>query len=290
MEYALSNEQLSIVVSTRGAELQSIKSGGVEYLWNGDPTYWADRSPLLFPFVGRFTDGQYVFEGSAYTMNIHGFARAKEFLVIKQSADCLGLMLADDAETYSSYPFYFVLKIWYTLKKNCVQIKYQVENTSDKTLYFGLGGHPGFNVPLEEGLAFTDYHLEFAGKHTPSRVGHTESCFLSGCDTPFPLEDGYKLPLEHTLFDEDAIVLKNVADSVMLKSNKGTRSVTVTYPKLPYLGLWHAPRTDAPYLCIEPWTSLPSRQGIVEDFQYKGDLIRLHAKAVYENQWEIAIE
>lgn len=25
------------------------------------------------------------------------------------------------------------------------------------------------------------------------------------------------------------------------------------------------PKTDAPYVCVEPWTSLPSRQDVVEE-------------------------
>ena len=28
-------------------------------------------------------------------------------------------------------------------------------------MYFGVGGHPGFAVPLEKGLAFEDYCLQF---------------------------------------------------------------------------------------------------------------------------------
>ncbi len=290
MEYTVSNGKLSIVVSSRGAELRSIKAGDVEYLWNGDPTYWPDRSPVLFPYVGRFTDGRYRYEGSDYPMDIHGFARGVEFSVVEQDMDSIVLTLTDNDETYENYPFHFILKITYTLKDNRVQIRYDVENTSDRTMYFGLGAHPGFKVPMDEGLRFSDYYLEFADKHTPSRVGHTASCFLNGCDTAFDLKDDCRLPLDHGMFDEDAIVLKNVADGVVLRSDKGTRSVTVTYPDMPYLGLWHAPRTEAPYLCIEPWTSLPSRQGIVEDFQYKSDLIRLHSKAIYRNQWEITIE
>lgn len=289
MEYSVSNDKLTIVVSTRGAELWSIKAGDVEYLWNGDPTYWPDRSPVLFPYVGRFTGGEYRYEGSAYPMDIHGFARRMEFTVAGQDECSITLLLTDNDQTYENYPFHFILRITYTLKDSSVQIRYEIENTSDRTMYFGLGAHPGFNVPLEEGLAFSDYHLEFAGKHTPSRVGHTESCFLNGQDTPFNLEDDCRLPLNHGLFDEDAVVLKNVANGVTLKSRKGTRSVTVTYPDMPYLGLWHVPHTEAPYLCIEPWTSLPSRQDIVEEFQYKSDLIRLRSKAVYRNQWEITI-
>jgi galactose mutarotase-like enzyme len=77
---------------------------------------------------------------------------------------------------------------------------------------------------------------------------------------------------------------------VTLKSDKGKRKVTVSYPELPYLGLWHAPGVEAPYLCIEPWASLPSRQDIIEEFRYKSDLIRLSPGREYVNKWGITIE
>lgn len=290
MNYAISNDVVSIVVSSRGAELRSISSSaGTRYLWDGDETYWPDCSPILFPFVGRLTKGQYRFRGTQYPMDIHGFARQMEFEEGERTRYSLELILRDTQETFKGYPFHFILKIKYTLIGETIQIRYHVENKSEETMYFGIGSHPGFRVPLEQGLEFSDYYLEFSEKHTPARVGHTEQCFLNGTDTVFELEGGDKLPLSHSLFDEDAIVLKHVAGSVVLKSDKGERSVTVTFPDLPYLGLWHAPRTEAPYLCIEAWSSLPSRQDIIEDFQCKSDLIRLHAHDCYETQWEITI-
>jgi len=290
MNYVISNDKLSIQVSPHGAELQSIYSNKIQYLWDGDPEFWPDRSPLLFPFVGRLTGGQYRYKGSLYNMDIHGFARRMEFAVTERAYDSIELVVTDNAETFKIYPFHFVLKVKYILKGNTVQIGYQVENTSDDTMCFGIGGHPGFRVPIEDGLAFSDYFLEFPAKHTPTRVGHTETCFLNGCDTAFFLEEQYRLPLNHSMFDEDAIVLKDVADRVVLKSDKSIHSITVTYHDMPYLGLWHAPRTEAPYICIEPWTSLASRQDITEDFQFKSDLIRLHSQDKYQNQWEITIE
>lgn len=35
----LQNDQLSLCVSERGAEMQSLSCRGVEYLWDGDPKY-----------------------------------------------------------------------------------------------------------------------------------------------------------------------------------------------------------------------------------------------------------
>ncbi len=289
MEYSISNHSLQLVLSDIGAELQSIEKDGREYLWNGDPQYWPERSPILFPYVGRFTEGKYRLGGREYEMEIHGFAKKYPYRVAEQKEDSITFELRDHTETYQIYPYHFILQVTYRLQDNTIAITYRVFNASPDTMYFGIGGHPGFRVPLEEGLTFSDYYLEFSGTSCPERIGHTPACFLSGINQPFPLEDNRILRLYHKMFDEDAIVFRNMADEVTLKSEKGMRRVTVSYPNMPYLGLWHAPKTEAPYLCIEPWTSLPSRQNIVEEFRYKSDLIRLAPEKQYRNTWNITI-
>lgn len=290
MEFTIKSNDLSVVISSCGAEMQSVNYQGIEYLWQGDEAYWTEHSPVLFPFVGRFTNDQYTFEGKSYPMTIHGFAKLSDFSVIEKSNNSITFQITDTAETLKKYPFHFIFNVTYTVEDNQILISYHVQNLSDQTMYFGIGGHPGFNVPLEDGLSFQDYYLEFPQAHTPARVGHTEACFLSGIDTDFPLKNGTQIPLKHTMFDQDAVVLKNTADCVTLKSDKSEHSVTLCYPDLPYLGLWHAPKTEAPYICIEPWSSLPSRQDIVEEFKYKNDLIRLKQDACYQNDWKIIIK
>ena len=49
----LSNTVLTVQIAVHGAELQSIKKDGKEYLWQGDAKFWGRRSPVLFPIVGR---------------------------------------------------------------------------------------------------------------------------------------------------------------------------------------------------------------------------------------------
>ena len=290
MNYQISNEVMKVTISDIGAEMQSIVRDGVEYLWNGDAKYWNERSPILFPYVGRFTNGKYLLNGKEYEMDIHGFARKLLYRVVQKNETQIWFELTDNEETYSMYPYHFCLKVGYLLEDDCVQITYQVNNCSKERMYFGIGGHPGFRLPLDEGLDFSDYYLEFGGTSFPTRIGHTEACFLSGMNESFPLKEDRYLPLSHQMFDNDAIVLQNMADELTLKSDKGKRWVKVSYPNLPYLGLWHMPKTEAPYICIEPWTSLPSRQDIIEEFRYKYDLIRLDAGEEYTNTWSITMK
>ena len=50
MNYTISNEKLTLVVSSKGGEFQSVKDAeGQEYLWQGDAATWTDRGPNLFP-------------------------------------------------------------------------------------------------------------------------------------------------------------------------------------------------------------------------------------------------
>ena len=49
----LKNEELTVKISTLGAEIQSIEDkNGVERLWQGDPAIWKGRAPILFPVAG----------------------------------------------------------------------------------------------------------------------------------------------------------------------------------------------------------------------------------------------
>ena len=92
------------------------------------------------------------------------------------------------------------------------------------------------------------------------------------------------------MFAQDAIVLKNAARSVKIASDKGKKSITVDYPDFQYIGFWHKPNCDAPYVCVEPWSALPSRDGIVEELTQQADLTRLDAGRSYETTWVITVE
>ena len=290
MLYTIHNSDMTVTIDGLGAQLQSITAaGGTEYLWSGDPAYWSSRAPILFPYVGRLTDDTYTCDGRAYQMTRHGFARRTEFSVLTQGKDHITLYMEDSEESRKLYPFAFRFDVSYVLEGNTLVIVYAVESRDGRTMFFGLGGHPGFRVPLEEGRAFTDYRLTFAHPCQPWQVLMSENYMISGREAPYPLENGVDLPLRHDLFDRDAIILKHFARSVTLSAGEGTRGLTLSCPRMRYLGIWHQPKTDAPYVCLEPWVSLPSREGVVEDLSQQFDLVSLEPRQRYENRWTVTV-
>lgn len=290
MFYKIQNEYLKVEINSLGAELHSIQtSDGTEYLWQGNPDVWNGQAPNIFPYVARLTDKKFTFEGKEYTMKIHGFINAVELEAEQTEADRITLRYESNEETLAQYPFSFIYRITYALEGNVLRVINEVENTGDQRMHFGIGGHPGFNVPLESNLSFEDYCLEFSNAAHPYRVGFTSDCYLNGNDSRYDLEDGTKIPLHHDLFDNDAIVLKHADHTVTLHSEKGTRFVRVSFPDYNVIGFWHMPKIEAPYVCIEPWSSLPSRDGIIEDFGQQADLIALDGGKKYQNNWTIEI-
>ena len=290
MLHTIHNDVLTVTASEQGAELQSIcAADGTQYLWQGDACYWSDRALNLFPYVARLWRGQYTLDGQTYRMAIHGFAPGSRFALREKDAQRMAFELCDSDETYAQYPRRFIFRIIYALEGSTLHITFEAVNRDGRTMYFGLGGHPGFNVPLEAGRRFEDYRLRFASPCNPVRVGFSADCFVNGQDSAFPLEQDVMLALRHELFDDDAIVLRNMAREVTLEALGSARSVTVSFPDMPYLGVWHWPKKDAPYVCIEPWASLPSRQGETAAFEHQPDLIRLEPGKTYTNTWRITI-
>ncbi|WP_130838245.1 aldose 1-epimerase family protein [Lachnoclostridium sp. Marseille-P6806] len=280
----LSNEQLDIVTSSTGAELLSVTCNGKEYIWQGSKAYWEYHAPVLFPYVGRLTDDRYTYNGQMHKLKIHGFAMDSEFSVVERTDACIVYELQDNSDTYEVFPFHFKLRVAYTLQESTVEVLYTVVNESDEMMHFGIGAHPGFNVPLEDGEGFEDYLIKFLGGSEPDRVLFSDRVLLNGSSEPYSLQNSC-IRLRHDLFDNDAIVLQNMGYRVSLESQKSTRKVTLTYPGMPYLGIWHANKTKAPYVCIEPWASLPSRDGVYEDLACKSALIHLPVGEVYTNKW-----
>ena len=277
MIYTIENDTLRVSVHATGAQLWSVysKKTNTEYLWQGDPAYWAGRAYNLFPFIGRMYKNTYTFEGKEYTSRTHGVARYNLFQVESRSATRITLLLKDNEDTLEEYPFHFAYRVTFSLENNTLTVRQEVTNTDDKTLICAFGGHPGINVPFDEGT-FEDYYLEFSDKTNTQRHYFSETTpLMAGISNPYALEKGKKLPLKHSLFDVDAVVLSNTSRKVAYKSDTTPRSVVVDFTDFKYIGFWHPSKTNAPFVCFEPWTALPATEGKQDALETKADMTQV---------------
>lgn len=224
------NEFLKLTVKSSGAEMISIRNciSNKEYLWQGDPNFWARRAPVLFPIVGKVKNNQYKFEGENYQLPQHGFARNMHFELIDKVENSLTYVLKNDDETAKVYPFKFELYIKYSLEDNKVIVSYEVKNTDSKTIWFVLGAHPAFNCPMEKNEKFTDYYLEFEKSETVSTKILSDG-LVTDKETAL-LVNQQTLPLSKELFDNDALILENLKSRlVTLKSYKSTHQLSLIH-------------------------------------------------------------
>lgn len=292
MQFVIENEQLKVTVDSLGCEVISIigKKDGCEYLWGGNEEFWASHAPTMFPICGRLLEGKYTYRGKEYEMNLHGFARHQEFVISEKTPTSISMTLSDNDELYAQYPFHFTLTTTHTLEGNTVRTKHTVQNLSDVMMPFALGGHPGFNVPVGGKGQFSDCYVEFDAPCAPQKLVMTNERHLMTDDLePIALEDGKIIRLHHDMFDHDAIFMKDAARGATLKSTVCDKFVHLGFADMQYVGLWHKPETEAGYVCIEPWQSVPGYDWAIDDLETKRDLNHLEAGGAYSAEYQITI-
>ncbi len=291
MIFTIENKYVKASVDTAGAQLYSLysKDTDTEYLWQGNPAYWTGRAYNLFPFIGRMYQGNYTYQGKTYPSRTHGLARYALFRVEERSATRLVLLFSEDEESLKEYPFRFQFRVIFQLNKKTLTVRYKATNMDDKTMICTFGGHPGINAPWGEG-SFEDCYLEFSeDTRIQQHLLADGQPYMADKRTPYPLQEGKRLPLRHDLFDNDALILSNTSRAVSLKSTKDPRFVTLRYADFKYIGFWHPVKTDAPFVCLEPWGALPASNGLIDELECKADMHHIPPASSKEVSYSLEI-
>ncbi len=286
----LENEVLLVEMKTAGAELTRIfhKDTGLEYLWNADSKFWGRHSPVLFPTVGRLVEDTYLVDGKPYHLGQHGFARDRDFQVIEQTEKSVRFELDADEDSLAVYPYKFKLSIIYTIEKNTVAVSYEVENTDNKRIYFSIGAHPAFNLPLTDGTTFEDYYLDFGTEENLETLC-LEGPYRSGEIKKVVDKPAQYLPLSYDLFKNDALIFEALKQKEMtIKSDKTPHFVKVSFPEFPFVGVWMA-KPGTPFLCIEPWYGIADGAGESVELRDKAGIEHLEPEAVFASEYEITV-
>lgn len=290
MDYKLKNKNLEVIVSDKGAELTSLKnSEGKEYLWQGDEKYWNRQSPILFPFIGRLKNKEFIYEGKKYPMMQHGFARDMEFTCIEEKKDEIWFEITDNEETYKIYPFKFLLKIGYRLVENKLEVLWEVENTDNKTMYFNIGAHPGFNCPIDGEEDKVGYSLEFNSEGNPKHYGADSATGLRLSElSELKLENGRSV-INKEYFDETTYIFEDnqISEASIVKPN-GDKYVTVKFD-MPILAIWSMEKMNAPFICIEPWFGRCDRTEFEGELSEREFNLVLNAGEKFNNVYSIEI-
>lgn len=254
MLYSLESQNISIKVDTLGAELKSLvnRETGREYMWEGNPKYWKRTSPVLFPIVGSLKNQTYIHDGKEYRMSQHGFARDMESALKGQDENSLWFELEYDEDTFEKYPFRFKLEIGYVIQEGVVEVVWKVKNLDNNKMYFSIGGHPAFKCPPDERTKRNECYLYFHNANVITSRPIVKEGLVGTKKVCYELKDGY-LNIEDTLFDNDALIVENrQCQKVSLCDNHKKPYLTVEFDA-PLFGVWSPVKTDAPFICIEPW-------------------------------------
>ncbi|WP_160726201.1 aldose 1-epimerase family protein [Bacillus sp. USDA818B3_A] len=264
----IENDWLLVEITHQGAEVRKVKhkKNGLDYMWTGDKAYWGRVSPVLFPIVGRLKEDRYQIDGRTYEMPQHGFLRDVEFEVEEQTTTGVSFSFTSGGRYLHVYPYDFKAIIRYELNEDTLAVRWEIVNENKKEMYFSIGAHPAFKVPLFENEAIEDYNLYFTPAPDKNVIEYELKDSLI-------YEKGKannlsSIQLKDSLFAHDALVFSHI-DQVKLESKNSEHGVVVSFEGFPFVGIWSKySDTDgemAPFVCIEPW------YGIADTFDTTGN-------------------
>ena len=280
--HVLENEFLRVAVADAGAELSSVvdKESGLERLHDANPDVWNRHAPILFPFVGKVVGGTYRIGKKEYEMKTqHGFARDMEFEFVEADEKHVVHRLLPNDNTRKIYPYEFELIVTHELddaNPRLLNIKWEVKNNSDETMYYFIGGHPAFTTVETDPAAKEEYYLEFEGCDTIEYFGVSD---VTGFATPL---DTKKVSLDNGFLKfNDDVYITLIFDNFkfgkvrMCRPDK-TPYVTMDCSPFTSYGIWA--KKNGNFICLEPWAGRTDNDGFAGTIDEKIGVNVLSAK------------
>lgn len=261
MNYTIQNDSLTVTVGELGAELISVMGNdGFEYIWQSpSKEFWGGHAPLLFPHCGRILNSEYTYNGNTYKMGSHGFARGSHFELLTRESDRLIFSISDSETSRENYPFSFELVADYRLENRTLFVNFTVQNTGKTELPYMLGWHPAFSLDTSFGAQINDFSIEFPGKKSLVHYPLVNGPFVSREGISYPISDSKYNLSEDEIYKNDTMIFMETGGVAKLFSPKARHSVTLSYGEnLPYFCIWKYQSHDANFICLEPWSDVPS--------------------------------
>jgi galactose mutarotase-like enzyme len=226
------------IAPSRGALVTSLIVCGQEVLYLDDDTF-RDTSknvrggiPVLFPSPGKLSNDTWQYAGQTGVMKQHGFARTEAWTPTQQTPRSLICALASNDSTLAQFPWIFKAELEFTLSDRALRITFQLQNTGDTTMPFGIGYHPYFRVS------------DKAHARIPTTATQAFDNRLKAIH-PFTGFDFTQEELDIHLLDHRSRTCDLLAD--------GSRIVLRTAEDFSLWVIWTLAGKD--FVCMEPWSS-----------------------------------
>ena len=264
---SLGSDDLTAEIDPLGAQLSALRDrSGRDLLWDGDPSVWTGRAPLLFPIVGMLAGGCYRLGSKVHQLPRHGFARGKLFEITESTSATATFRLTADEATFQVYPFHFELEVHFALDGPTLSVTTYIRNLGNKEMPASFGYHPAFRWPLPYGRERSSHFIEFAcDEPAPIRRLNADG-LLTRERHPTPISDR-RLALADALFRDDVVIFDEIRSNSVTYGADGGPRLRIDYPDTPYFGVWTKPGAD--FICIEPWHGVSDTEGFSGDFTAK---------------------
>ena len=231
----------------------------------------AGGAPVLFPWPGRITRGEYEYGGERYRVpgppdrhGLHGFVHSVPWRLVGYGVDAAGAWAHTRVEhaalhlSGNAFPGLYVLDVIHRLGPQGYGHEVRVTNAGPSSFPFGYGWHPYFRVPLLPGGTRGDCAVRLAARArwelTPSLVPTGRRLEVHG---PYDLREGSRLADKSyddpfTLLDLDG---DGCSHADLLDPTAG---LVLTVKAGPAFAHWvvYSPRTLGA-VCLEPYTCVP---------------------------------
>ena len=152
-------------------------------------------------------------------------------------------------------------------------------------MYFSVGAHPAFNIPLTNGTTYNDWFLEFSANENCGVYPIDTNGLIETVSTPF-FNDSRHLSLTKELFYKDALIFKELqSNKITIKSNLSSNGLTMQFDGFPYYGIWAAKNAD--FVCLEPWCGIGDMKNTTGELTAKKGINKLDANETFERVWSI---
>ena len=271
---------MEIKTVEKGAELISVIYKGEERIHDGK-SFWNKHSPVLFPTVGNLRFPNVIIEGKEYPLHKHGFGRDLNFEKIGENS----YVLKSNEETHKVYPYDFEFYIWYEINNNKLTFNYKILNKSDKTMLFGLGGHPAIKCDYSNGKCYIEFEededdMELIPLDLKSLLLKNEIIKASKIMTGKRI-----VKFDKDTFKIDTLIFTKIKSKSVTLKEEDKKIAKINFDGFKYFGIWSP--IGAPFVCLEPWYTTSDYVNSTNEFKDKKDILSLEPGKEFKTSFSI---